>query len=292
MHAIAWVTSDIGRDLTAAVVTIGLALLGALALWELASLYMESYVSRVELNRESEEKRARIRTMMPLARNVLLFVLVAVVGLIVLAQLGINIAPLLAGAGIVGLAVGFGAQKMVQDVFTGIFVFLEASVAVGDVVELGGHSGVVEAMSIRSIRLRDLEGNVYTIPFSAVSTVMNQTKGHSYYLFDIGVGYRENTDRVVATMREVGDSLRNDKEYGSAILEPLEVLGLDRFADSAVMIKARIKTLPGRQWMVGREFNRRLKLRFDDLGIEIPFPQRTITFAGAIPFAAEPKASQ
>jgi small conductance mechanosensitive channel len=287
LQAIGWVTSDIGRELTATVITIALALAVALALWEMAGLYMESYLARAEMHGEPEEKRARIRTMMPLARNALLVVLVTMVGLIVLAQLGINIAPLLAGAGIIGLAVGFGAQKMVQDVFTGMFVFLEAAVAVGDVVELGGHSGVVEAMSIRSIRLRDLEGNVHTIPFSAVSTVMNYTKDFSYYMFDVGVGYGENTDRVVTIMREVADGMRNDKHYASAILESLDVLGLDRFADSAVVIKARIKTMPGRQWMVGREFNRRLKMRFDEVGIEIPFPQRTITFAGAIPFPAE-----
>ena len=287
LNALDWVTSDIGRELTATVITIALALAVALALWEMAGLYMESYLARAEMHGEPEEKRARIRTMMPLARNALLVVLVIIVGLVVLAQLGINIAPLLAGAGIVGLAVGFGAQKMVQDVFTGMFVFLEAAVAVGDVVELGGHSGVVEAMSIRSIRLRDLEGNVHTIPFSAVSSVMNYTKDFSYYMFDIGVGYGENTDRVVTTMREVADEMRNDKHYASAILEPLDVLGLDKFADSAVVIKARIKTMPGRQWMVGREFNRRLKMRFDEMGIEIPFPQRTITFAGAIPFPPE-----
>ncbi|MGB8274044.1 MAG: mechanosensitive ion channel domain-containing protein [Alphaproteobacteria bacterium] len=288
--AVGWVTSDLGRRLTATVITIALALAGGLAFWEFASLYIESYLSRAEAAGEPEERRARIRTLLPVLRTTLLVFLVAMVSLIVLAQIGINIAPLLAGAGIVGLAIGFGAQKLVQDIFTGLFVFLEASVAVGDVVELGGHEGIVETMSIRSIRLRDLEGNVHTIPFSAVSTVMNRTKVFSYYMFDIGIGYGESVDRAIQTMREVGQGMCDDKEFRRVILEPLEVLGLDRFADSAVMIKARIKTLPGRQWMVGREFNRRLKMRFDELGIEIPFPQRTITFGGANPFAAEAKA--
>ena len=217
-----------------------------------------------------------MKTLLPLFRKALFLVLIAIVSLVILAQLGINIAPLLAGAGIIGLAVGFGAQKLVQDIFNGLFVFLEAAVAVGDVVELGGHAGVVESMSMRSIQLRDLEGSVHTIPFSAVTAVLNRTKGFSYYVFDVSIGYRENVDHVIEVLKTIGAELQKEKGYGPYILEPLEVLGLDRFADSAIVIKARFKTLPGKQWLVGREFNRRIKKRFDDLGIEIPFPQQVV----------------
>jgi small conductance mechanosensitive channel len=190
----------------------------------------------------------------------------------------VDIAPLLAGAGVVGLAVGFGSQKLVQDVISGVFNLLEDTIAVGDVVQVGSHAGVVEAMSIRSIRLRDLSGNLHTIPFSGVDTVTNMTKQFSYYLMEVGIAYRENTDHVTEILKEIGAELQEDAEYGPNILEPLEVLGVDGFRDSAVIIKARIKTKPIMQWWVGREFNRRMKHRFDALGIEIPFPHMTLYF--------------
>jgi small conductance mechanosensitive channel len=164
----------------------------------------------------------------------------------------------------------------VQDVLNGLFVYLEAEVAVGDIVELGNHAGVVEAMSMRSIRLRDLKGNVHTVPFSAVTTVLNRTKGYAYYVFDIGISYGEDVDRVIDVVRTLGAEMQKDKTFGPSILEELEMLGVDKLGDSAVIIKFRIKTLPARQWLVGREFNRRLKNRFDELGIEIPFPVYTV----------------
>ena len=211
-------------------------------------------------------------------RKALLLVLIVIVSLIALSELGIHIGPLLAGAGIIGLAVGFGAQKLVQDVITGVFILLEDSVAVGDVVTVAGIGGLVEDLSIRSIRLRDLSGSVHTVPFSSVSTVTNMTKLYSYYLLDIGVAYRENTDEVAEVCRQIVEQMRAEPEFAPEILEPLEVLGVDQFADSAVIIKARIKTRPIKQWMVGREFNRRMKKRFDELGIEIPFPHHTLYF--------------
>jgi small conductance mechanosensitive channel len=214
-------------------------------------------------------------------RKALLLVLSVIVGLIVLSELGIHIGPLLAGAGIIGLAVGFGAQKLVQDVITAVFILLEDSVAVGDVVSVAGIGGLVEDLSIRSIRLRDLSGNVHTIPFSSVDTVTNMTKLYSYYLIDIGVAYQEDTDQVSEVCKKIVDDMRSDPEFGPEILEPLDVLGVDQFADSAIIIKARIKTRPIKQWTVGREFNRRMKKRFDELGIEIPFPHRTLYFGAA-----------
>jgi small-conductance mechanosensitive channel len=199
-------------------------------------------------------------------------------GLIVLSELGVNTAPLLAGAGVVGLAVGFGSQALVKDLITGLFILLEDSVAVGDVATVAGHTGVVEAISIRTIKLRDLQGSVYSVPWSEVTSVINLTKDFSYYLLDVGVAYRENTDEVVAVLKELAEEMRSEAAFESSMPEPIEILGVDRFADSAVIIRARIKTPPLQQWRVGREFNRRIKLRFDELGIEIPFPHTTIYF--------------
>jgi small conductance mechanosensitive channel len=278
IDAMVWLESETGGRLMGAAVSIVLVLVAALVLWEVISLFIESWLSRVEAGEMSAERGARFRTVLPLLRNALLVVLGVLVSLIVLSELGINIAPLLAGAGVVGLAIGFGSQKLVQDVITGVFILIEDTVAVGDVVTLDGHGGLVEAMSIRTIRLRDLEGNVHTVPFSQVGTVLNRTKEFSYYLMDVGVAYREDVDEVIAVLRQLLEELREDATYGPNILEPLEVLGVDRFDDSAVIVRARIKTLPIKQWFVGREFNRRMKKRFDELGIEIPFPHRTLYF--------------
>jgi len=276
LESLTWLTTGTGRDIAGTAAGIAVVLMIAALVWEGATLYMESYLTRTATDPQSAEHHARVQTLLPLFRKVVFIVLAAIVGLIILAQVGINIAPLLAGAGIVGLAVGFGAQKLVQDVLNGLFIYLEAAVAIGDVIELDKHTGVVEAMSFRSIRLRDLEGNVHTIPFSSVTTVMNYTKGFSYHLFDMGVAYGEDVDRVIKVLKEIGAEMQNDKNFGLYILDEMEMLGLDKFGDSAIVIKGRIKTMPARQWKVGREFNRRVKNRFDELGIEIPFPQRTV----------------
>ena len=209
--------------------------------------------------------------------------------LIVLSEIGVNIGPLLAGAGIVGLAVSFGAQSLVKDVITGFFILLEDTIAVGDMVDLGGHFGIVEGMSIRSVRLRDLEGTVHTVPFGEVASVLNMTKDFSYALMEIGIAYREDVDQVVEVLREIGEGMQADEEFGPLILEPLEVLGLDSFGASSVNIRIRLKTLPIKQWPVKREYQRRMKRVFDERGIEIPFPHQTVYFgadrAGAAPAA-------
>jgi small conductance mechanosensitive channel len=190
----------------------------------------------------------------------------------------VNIGPLLAGAGILGLAIGFGAQTLVKDLITGVTILLEDGATVGDVIEVAGHAGVVEEMRIRVIQLRDLAGNVHLVPYSDVTTIKNFTKEFSYYLFEIGVAYREDTDEVCEVLKQLSDELQQDSEFGPDILEPLEILGVDQFADSAVIIKARMKTKPIRQWAIGREFNRRMKKRFDERNIEIPFPHTTLYF--------------
>ena len=278
VDSFALLTSPAGKKITSSGITIALVMLLALVFWEVVVAAIERYLHAIDDTGTVRQRSARVRTLLPLLRNVVFVVLTVMVALIVLSELGVNIAPLLAGAGVVGLAVGFGAQKLVQDVITGAFILFEDSVSVGDQVEVGGHTGTVEALNIRSIRLRDAAGSVHTIPFSSVTAVTNMNKGFSNAMFDIGIAYRENTDEVCGILREIGKELQADPSFGSLILSPIEVLGVDRFADSAVMIKAQFKTLPLKNANIAREFNRRLKMRFDERGIEMPFPHRTVFF--------------
>lgn len=276
--ASAWWFGPYGLAIFGALLDIAIVAVAAVAVWELAMFAIDRYLTPRDADGQTIERSARARTLVPLLQTVILIGLSFVAGLMVLAALGVSIAPLLASAGVVGLAIGFGAQKLVQDVITGAFILFEDAVAVGDVVSISGKDGVVEKISIRTIQLRDLSGNLHSIPFSAVETVTNMTKDFSYYLLDIGVAYREDTDQVTEVIKAILDDMRDDATFGPKILEPLEVLGVDKFADSAVIIKARIKTRPIQQWSVGREFNRRMKRRFDELGIEMPFPHHTVYF--------------
>jgi small conductance mechanosensitive channel len=218
----------------------------------------------------------RADTLTHVIRDVARTVLLAVGGLMALSELGLDLKPLLTAAGIGGLAVGFGAQNLVRDMITGFFILLEDQIRVGDVVEIAGVGGAVEEVRLRTITLRDLAGNVHVIPNGIVDKVRNMTKEFSYYVFDVGVAYREDVDEVMAVLKEIADGLRADPAYAADILEPLEMLGVDQFGDSAVMIKCRIKTQPSQQWRVGREMNRRIKKTFDERGIEMPFPHRTL----------------
>ena len=211
-------------------------------------------------------------------RKALLIVVTTIVSFIVLSEIGVNIGPLLAGAGVVGLAIGFGSQTLVKDVITGVFILAEDQFAVGDVVRVNDKAGLVEEITIRTIRLRDVGGNVHMIPFSSVGMVENMTKDFSRYLFDVGIAYRENVDDVIDVLRELGAEMQEDEYYGEMINQPIEIMGLQKFDDSAVIVRARLTTKPIKQWEVGREFNRRMKRRFDELGIEIPFPHQTIYF--------------
>ena len=273
IDSFAWLTTSFGQRVTGSLITIALLVVLTVVLWELISAMIERYLSQ-----DGGVVSARAKTLLPLLRTTLLIVLVTIVVMVSLAELGLNIGPLLAGAGVVGLAIGFGAQTLVKDIITGLFILIEDHIAVGDVVKVGTHAGIVENLSLRTIKLRDLAGVVHVIPFSEVTTLENMTKDFSRYVFEVGVAYREDTDHVVEVLRVLGEELKADPAYGKDILEPLEILGVDSFGDNAVVIKARITTRPIRQWAVGREFNRRMKKRFDELGIEIPFPHRTIYF--------------
>jgi small conductance mechanosensitive channel len=234
------------------------------------------------------EQAKRAATLTHIVRDVAMIFVVAVGGMMVLAELGVDLKPILAAAGIGGLAIGFGAQSLVKDVISGFFLLLENQVRVGDVVNIGGTGGLVEAITLRTIVLRDLAGNVHIIPHGSVERVTNMTKDYSRYVFDVGVAYREDPDEVMQVLREIGQELRQDPEFGPDILEPLEILGVDQFADSAVIIKCRITTKPIQQWRVGREMNRRIKKTFDARGIEIPFPHRTVYWGAAKDGTAPP----
>lgn len=288
VESFAWLTSRSGVRFIGTGLGILVVLTMALVLWEMISLGLDRYGARMDANSRSS---ARVRTLLPLLRTIILVVLSVMVGLVLLSQIGINITPLLAGAGVIGLAVGFGSQKLVQDVINGLFILAEDTVSVGDVVKIDASSGVVEEISIRHIRLRDMAGNVITVPFSEVKTVVNMTRDYSRYVFDIGIAYKEDVDQVIQVLKDLDEDMRKDERFASLIISPLEIIGLDKFADSAVILKARYTTLPIKQWEVGREFNRRIKKRFDELGIEIPFPHLTIYRGDAQPTQKDSKAA-
>lgn len=260
--------------------TSGLRIVLILVIMVIAFRLIRSSMIRVEsllkgtLPTAAQVKRAE--TLSHVIRDVGRVAVLAVTILMILSELGLNLGPLLAAAGIGGLAIGFGAQNIVKDVLSGFFILLEDSIGVGDVVKIAGVGGLVEEVRLRTIRLRDLSGNVHVIPNGNIDKVMNMTKDYSYYLFNLGVAYREDVDEVMAVVQEIAEGLRADQNFAADILEPLEMLGVDQFADSAVIIKCRIKTQPIKQWRIGREMNRRIKKVFDAKGIEIPFPHHTL----------------
>ena len=232
------------------------------------------------LNRKNDdlEYAKRSGTLSGVIHWILRVVILAVAAFMVLEKLGVPVAPVLTAAGVVGLAVGFGAQNLVQDFISGFFLLLEDQVRVGDVVSIGDKGGLVEKVTLRMVILRDQAGSVHFIRNGKIDVITNMTKDFSHYVFTIGVAYRENVDEVIRVLQDIDEEMRRDAAYKDDILAPLDVLGLDSFGDSSVNIKARTKTKPIQQWRIGREFNRRIKMKFDELNIEIPFPHQTIFF--------------
>jgi small conductance mechanosensitive channel len=275
-----WLTTPIGRRVGGSLVSIGFTVATALVAWEFANAFLDRYLARAIGGSYSELRRAaRIRTLMPLLQKVLLGVLAVFVALIVLSEIGLNIAPLLAGAGVVGIAVGFGAQALMKDLFSGVSIVLEDSIAVGDIVGIGDKGGVVEWMSLRVMRLRDFDGTLHTIPFGEVQTISNRTKDFAFAVFRIAVSRRSDIAHVQRVMREIGAKMRADPEFSPMILEDIELFGVDGFTDFAMIVLARFKVLPARQWTISRSFNVLLKEAFDREGIEIAFPERIIQVA-------------
>lgn len=273
-----WMSQGIGPRLIGGIISILSALTLAYVLWRVVAGAIHRYLEHTDKDGKAVERSRRVRTLLPLLRLVVRVVLTVMVSLIILSELGVNIAPLLAGAGVVGIAVGFGAQKLVQDIITGIFILVEDTISIGDVIRIDPHSGVVEAMSIRALQLRDANGNLHSIPFSSVDAVVNMSKKFAYAVFDVGIAYSEDVDKVIDVLKDLGAEMQADPQWGDKLLEPLEVLGLERFDASAVIVRARFRSKTLQQWAVMREFNRRMKRRFDADGIEFPFPQTTLWF--------------
>ena len=236
--------------------------------------------SRLVIRIEDDESIKRADTLVRVFRYVATVVVSLIAFVAVLSEVGVSVAPILGAAGVVGLAVGFGAQSLVKDYVTGLFMLIENQIRQGDVVRLGEFSGSVEEVTLRYVRLRDYSGNVYYIPNGTISAVVNMSRGFAHAVIEIGVGYGSDLDQVMAVMREVGTELRNDAAFAPMILDDLEIAGVENWADSAIMIRARFRVVALQQWAVRRAYLLRLKKAFDAHGIEIPFPQRTIRHIG------------
>ncbi|MFM9038989.1 MAG: mechanosensitive ion channel family protein [Betaproteobacteria bacterium] len=221
---------------------------------------------------ESIEDAKRIQTLLRVAHYLLTASTLAVAVLLVLGEVGISLAPILGAAGVVGIAIGFGAQTLVKDYVSGFLLLLENQIRVGDAVEISGKSGIVEEVTLRFIRLRDFGGNVHFIPNNTIGVITNSSLGFAYAVLDVGIAYGSDIEVSMQVMRDVDESMREDASFAGKILKPLEIAGVDQWADSSVMIKARIQVKPLEQWHVRREYLKRLKIAFDAKGVEIPFP--------------------
>lgn len=233
----------------------------------------------MKMHSDSDEENRRIETLARVFRYIATVVITLVAGMLALSELGISIAPILGAAGVVGIAVGFGAQSLIKDYFNGFFMLLENQIRQGDVVEVAEKTGVVEDITLRYVCLRDYEGSVHYVPNGLITTVTNKSRGYAYAVIDLGIAYRENVEEAFAVMREVAARLRNDEQYGPKILEDLDIAGVQDWGESAVVLRCRFKTVALEQWGVRREFLRKMKEAFDAHGIEIPYPHLTV-YAG------------
>ncbi|MBL8835060.1 MAG: mechanosensitive ion channel [Alphaproteobacteria bacterium] len=277
LRSLEWLTSQSGRRITSSTISIALTVLVALAVWEGVRITLDRYVGRVAgASLEDQRRAARIRTMIPLINRVLLMILGAFVGLIVLSELGVNIAPLLALSGAVGIAVGLGAQQLIKDLIAGASMVIEDTVAIGDAVEVGDKAGVVEDMSLRALKLRALDGTLHTIPFGEFKIISNMSKDFSFAVVEVHVGYGADVDTVIDLIIKTAEALRQDPDVGPLIRSDFESFGAERFGAAAIIYRGRFRTLPGRAALVVRAFNRAIKNAFDRAGIEMPYPQHTI----------------
>jgi small conductance mechanosensitive channel len=242
---------------------------------------------RIASRFDDREAVKRAETLGRVARYIVAVVVSLVAGMLVLGELGVSLAPILGAAGVAGLAVGFGAQSLVKDFFTGFFLLLENQIRQGDVVQLGEHAGLVEEVTLRYVQLRDYEGHVHIVPNGMITSVINMSRGHAQAVMDVGVSYTTDLDRAMAVMHEVARQMREDPAHCGRILDDLEMAGVERWDDSAVVLRARLRVAPLEQWTVRREYLKRLKLAFDRAGIEIPFPQLTVHLPNGL--AAQPQ---
>ncbi len=273
----AWFASPLGLEASGRIVSLVLILLVAAMIWLAVNSWIDYRlnpdVGKVPTSRET--------TLLTLMRNAFTIALLIFTLMFALAEIGLDIGPLLASAGVLGLAIGFGAQKLVQDIITGVFIQFDNAMNVGDVVTVGGTTGVVEKLTVRSVSLRDVQGTFHIIPFSSVDMVSNFMRDFSYFVCDMGIAYREDVEEAKQAMFDAFEELKKDPDQAKNIIGELEWFGLNSFGDSAIVVRARIKTVPGTQWGLGRAYNGLLKTIFDERGIEIPFPHQTIYFGEA-----------
>jgi small-conductance mechanosensitive channel len=276
--SVTWLlTSPLGIDVFTRAVITALTIGGTIVIIQISKTLTEYLIRpKTTVSGGAPGVSRKLRTMAPLLQTVLKVGVIFAAALVILEQLNVATGPILTGVGIFGLAVGFASQSLIKDVINGLFILFEDSLSVGDVVNLRGIGGSVEKVTLRAVTIRDLSGGVHIIPNSTLDMITNLTKDYGRYLLDVSVAYRENVDTVIAILREIDEGMRQDPTYAWDMLEPIEILGLDNFAESAIVIRARLKTTAGQQWRLGREFKRRIKITFDERGIEIPFPHRTI----------------
>ena len=264
---------------TASITALRIALILALAwvLQALAARLIRLFRRYMQRKSPSLDEQARIETLARVFRNGAAVIVVLVAGMLVLGELGISIAPILATAGVAGVALGFGAQSLIKDYFNGFFLLLDDQIREGDVVEVAGKSGLVEEVTLRYVRLRDFDGHVHFVPNGEIKVVSNRTRSFAYAAVDVGVGYSVDIDQALAVMRQVGQAMRADAQWRAKLADDIDVQGVERLGDSAVVLRCRLKVVPAvEQWNVKREFLKRLKLAYDERGIEIPFPQLTV----------------
>jgi small conductance mechanosensitive channel len=266
----AMAASPLGQRILGSAFSIGLTLVILGLIYEVFSGAVDRHLTNRTPDGRFIEVNARSRTLLPMVRNALFILFISIISIVVLSEAGINIGPLLAGAGVVGVAVGFGSQTLVKDFLTGLFIVLENTIAIGDVVKIGDHSGTVEAMNMRTIRLRDMDGNLHILPFSEVSKIINQTRGFGNAVLKINVATDTDLDRAMDSIRAVGEEMQNDPDYKNIIMEPVNVMGVDCINDSSITLVASVRTISGSQWGVKRAFLLRLKKRFDKDGIQLP----------------------
>ena len=260
----AWMVGGGGRILRLALIV-----LLATAAVEVAGFLVNRAIEGVARRSADVRRAAQVRTLGPLLRGSIQGVLIVVGALTLFSEIGLKVGPLLASAGVLGIAVGFGAQTLVKDFLTGVFLIAEDVVSLGDNVQIGTSKGVVEAMTLRTIRLRDTDGVLHIFPYSEAQVIHNRTKTFSAYVFEFLISYDADVDRALAVMGQVGEALKADPLFGSLIVRPFEVMGVDKLGETGVLLKARVTTAPREQWRVGREYNRRIKMAFDDQGIEM-----------------------
>jgi moderate conductance mechanosensitive channel len=248
----------------------------SLAAIELSQLAIRQVFSRVAARAKNIRRASQVRTLAPVLSGVATTALVIAATMMALSEIGVEIGPLLAGAGIVGLAIGFGAQTIVKDFLTGIFLIIEDAVSVGDVVMIADFGGVVEEMSIRTIKLRDFDGTLHIFPYSEAQVIHNRTKSFSFAVFTLAVSHGAEASAALDLMKQTGDDLKAEESFAPFILSPIEVVGVDQLTDAGMILKARIKTAPGKQWMVQREYLRRIKLAFDAADIDLAAKQTVL----------------